>query len=127
MLNSETMQAIGRELAPFTFLFALLAPQSGNDRWEAVQQWIKDNPEQGRLVEDAVKAEPEAALDYLITSFCRKLQFPKEAIGFLDPVGTFRKQAREAIRILQQLYEERAALDRQVNDVRSKNRKEPKS
>ncbi|OQB32232.1 MAG: hypothetical protein BWY07_01991 [Candidatus Hydrogenedentes bacterium ADurb.Bin170] len=72
-------------------------------RWNALQEWLQLNPDFRVHLENVLQAEPEPALEYLLTA----LGLDKSMITQFDPRKELQGQAVETIKQLQAIYKSR--------------------
>lgn len=94
-------------LGQFQRLASLVDPQNGNDRWQALQDWLATNPKYRALFEEHLEMLPSEVVEKIVDYVCEEYQIPKAGLEVFDRSGTVRQQAILAISRIQELYKER--------------------
>lgn len=97
-------------IAELQTLIALL--ESPDARWHAVQAWLKQNPRWKDEIDYYIEIEPNEAVENLKIFLLKETEIPGALIaGIATPA--IEAQARHAVEILQTLYKNRKAQDKQ--------------
>jgi hypothetical protein len=91
------------ELAELNELLTITSLSTPDGRWQALQDFLTENPAWKKRESDFLKARPEDAP----TIICAWLNLNPTMITVLDRDGTMRRLAVNAFRELQQLYREK--------------------
>lgn len=91
----------------FDQLAIVLSPENGNERWNAFQRWLKQNPKYKKKVKHCLALTPREALDYL----CGEFNFPILSVRLIWPKHPLIAKAESTITAIQELYREREAMD----------------
>jgi len=105
-MNYKLAMAIIAELQA---LFLLLESQDA--RWEALQDWLRDNPDWRVQINHCVKVTPDQALVDL-KDYLRKVTGIPEVLMNQYITADVTAKARASIIRLQDLYKERQAQDK---------------
>lgn len=93
-------------------LHALLDPgTTGNDRWDALQGWLKRNPEWEKRINVALHCPPDLATHRLIALICEEYGLSHDLLVMADPSGSMRQAVTVSIGQIQELYKERQLAD----------------
>lgn len=88
-------------------LYDMLQSQNGNQRWDALQKWLKQNPEWEERKDKFLSCTPDEG----ITALCEYLGVKPSLLPFIDSNGEIRLMVKSAIIQIQTLYKEREAVD----------------
>src|SRR5262245_2174284 len=102
MTTSETLALLGKlwELEQIA-----QTAQTPDGRWSLLQNWIKENPEWAKQIQDWLEMTPSEAADALQTFAARQLRM--SSILFNTVIGDAAKErVKNAIAVLQTCYRE---------------------
>lgn len=119
---AKNFMKIAAVVGQLNSLAILLDPANGEARWQALQDWLKKNPDKKKTIERAAAMEPDNALVYLLDSVGINLI----TLAPFDPQGTIKQRATTAIGHLQELYKSRKEFGADGRRLRSPGAKRKK-
>ena len=89
-------------------LYDLLQSQNSSQRWDALQKWLKQNPEWEERKNKFLSCTPDEG----IVALCEYLDVKPSLLPLIDSNGQIRAMVKSVIIQIQTLYKEREAMDR---------------
>jgi len=114
--NPANLIEAAKTVSQLNYICLLLDPRNGEMRWDALQDWLKANPQYQKTIERIVEMPPDRAYEHLLS----QTGIDQNLIRLYDPMGDIVRKIQYAIGELQKLYRERKQLDKPVKAIKSK-------